>query len=48
MAGLTGCRDYDLAHLREQNYDAVVANSVFHWLPDKTAALLTLCGRCSR
>jgi arsenite methyltransferase len=32
---------YDLAHLRDQSYDAICVNSVFHWLPDKTAALLT-------
>ena len=32
---------YDLAHLRDQSYDVICANSVFNWLPDKTAALLT-------
>ena len=32
---------YDLAHLRDQSYDVISANSVFNWLPDKTAALLT-------
>ena len=31
---------YDIDHLRDQSYDVVVANSVFHWLPDKTPALL--------
>jgi arsenite methyltransferase len=31
---------YDLAHLRDQSYDVICANSVFHWLPDKTPALL--------
>ena len=33
---------YDLAHLRDQSFDVVCLNSVFHWLPDKTAALLTV------
>lgn len=32
---------YDLAHLRDQSYDVVCVNSVFHWLPDKTGPLLT-------
>lgn len=32
---------YDLAHHRDQSYDAVVCNSVFHWLPDKTMPLLS-------
>ncbi len=32
---------YDLAHLRDQSYDVICLNSVFHWLPDKTAPLLT-------
>jgi 2-polyprenyl-3-methyl-5-hydroxy-6-metoxy-1,4-benzoquinol methylase len=32
---------YDLAHLRDQSYDVICVNSVFHWLPDKTQALLT-------
>jgi arsenite methyltransferase len=31
---------YDIDHLRDQSFDVIVANSVFHWLPDKTAALL--------
>jgi arsenite methyltransferase len=31
---------YDIDHLRDQSYDVIVANSVFHWLPDKTPALL--------
>lgn len=32
---------YDIDHLRDQSYDVIVANSVFHWLPDKTPALLS-------
>jgi len=32
---------YDLDHLRDQSYDVICVNSVFHWLPDKTAPLLT-------
>jgi len=32
---------YDLAHLRDQSFDVVCMNSVFHWLPDKTSPLLT-------
>jgi arsenite methyltransferase len=31
---------YDIAHHRDQSYDVVVLNSVFHWLPDKTQPLL--------
>jgi len=31
---------YDLAHHRDQSYDVIVLNSVFHWLPDKTMPLL--------
>jgi arsenite methyltransferase len=31
---------YDLAHLRDQSYDVICLNSVFHWLPDKTSPLL--------
>jgi ubiquinone/menaquinone biosynthesis C-methylase UbiE len=32
---------YDLAHHRDQSYDVIVCNSVFHWLPDKTMPLLS-------
>jgi arsenite methyltransferase len=32
---------YDLAHHRDQSYDVIVCNSVFHWLPDKTVPLLS-------
>lgn len=32
---------YDLDHLRDQSYDVICLNSVFHWLPDKTLPLLT-------
>jgi arsenite methyltransferase len=32
---------YDLAHHRDQSFDVIVCNSVFHWLPDKTMPLLS-------
>jgi ubiquinone/menaquinone biosynthesis C-methylase UbiE len=32
---------YDLDHIRDQSYDVICVNSVFHWLPDKTPALLS-------
>ncbi|MBS0548670.1 MAG: methyltransferase domain-containing protein [Proteobacteria bacterium] len=31
---------YDLAHLRDQSFDVICLNSVFHWLPEKTGPLL--------
>jgi arsenite methyltransferase len=31
---------YDLEGLRDQTFDAVVMNAVFHWLPEKTQPLL--------
>jgi arsenite methyltransferase len=33
---------YDLSALRDASFDVVCLNSVFHWLPDKTTALLAL------
>lgn len=32
---------YDLSRLADRSFDAVVLNSVFHWLPEKTGPLLS-------